>query len=89
MVQPRYATNPKPNYPNEAWKKGYQGEVVLRVEVLSNGLVGKIEVKKSSGYEILDHSALTAVKQWKFIPAKKEGNAVPLWVNIPIRFQLR
>ena len=89
VVQPRYADNPKPDYPNEARKKGYQGEVVLRAEVLSNGLVGKIEVKNSSGYEILDHSALTAVKQWKFAPAKKGENTVPLWVNIPIKFQLQ
>jgi len=46
-------------------------------------------VKKSSGHEILDHSALSAVKQWKFFPAKKGENAIALWVNIPIKFQLQ
>ena len=89
LALPKYAENPKPHYPNEARKKGYQGEVVLRAEVLSNGLVGKIEVKSSSGYEVLDHSALAAVKQWKFAPAKKGEQSVPLWVNIPIRFELQ
>jgi len=89
LVQPKYAENPKPHYPKEARKKGCQGEVVLRVEVLSNGLVGKIEVKSSSGYEVLDHSALATVKQWKFNPAREGENAVPLWVNIPIRFELQ
>jgi periplasmic protein TonB len=89
LVHPRYAVNPKPFYPREARKKGFQGEVVLRVEVLSNGLVGQVEVRKSSGHEILDRSALSAVKEWKFLPAKKGENTISFWVNIPIKFQLQ
>jgi TonB family protein len=88
-TRPRYADNPKPIYPQEAKEKGYEGEVVLRVEVLVNGRVGQIEIKKSSSYELLDRSALTAVKQWRFIPAKKGDIAIPLWVNIPVKFQLQ
>ncbi|MGQ9645740.1 MAG: energy transducer TonB [Thermodesulfobacteriota bacterium] len=89
FVHPMYAQNPRPVYPREARRKGFQGEVVLRVEVLSNGLVGQVEVKKSSGHEILDRTALSAVKEWKFIPAKRGENAIPFWVNIPIKFQLQ
>jgi protein TonB len=89
LIHPKYAENPKPLYPREARKKGFQGEVVLRVEVLTNGLVGQVEVRKSSGHEILDRSALSAVKEWKFFPAKKGENAIPFWVNIPIKFQLQ
>jgi len=88
-ARPRYAQNPKPSYPQEAREKGYEGEVILRVEVLSNGRVGQIEVKNSSGYELLDRSALTAVKQWRFVPAKKGETPIPLWVNIPVKFQLQ
>lgn len=87
--RPSYADNPKPIYPQEAREKGYEGEVVLRVEVLVNGRVGQIEIRKSSSYELLDQSALAAVKQWKFIPAQKGDVAIPLWVNIPIKFQLQ
>jgi len=89
LIHPKYAENPKPLYPREARKKGVQGEVVLKVEVLSNGLVGQVEVKKSSGHEILDHTALSAVKQWKFFPAKRGENAIAFWVNIPVKFQLQ
>jgi protein TonB len=89
VTQPKYAENPKPLYPQEARKKGYEGEVILRVEVLSNGRVGQVEVRKSSGYELLDRSALTTVKQWRFVPAKKGEVPVPLWVNIPVKFQLQ
>jgi TonB family protein len=86
---PRYAENPKPPYPEEALKKGLEGEVLLRVEVLANGRAGQIEVKSSSGHEVLDRSALSAVKQWKFIPAHRGGESIPFWVNIPIKFQLQ
>ena len=88
-ARPGYAHNPKPTYPQEAREKGYEGEVILKVEVLPNGRVGQIEIKNSSGYELLDRSALTAVKQWKFIPAKKGEIPVSLWVNIPVKFQLQ
>lgn len=89
FAQPRYSENPKPLYPQEARKKGYEGEVLLRVEVLSNGRVGEIEVRRSSGHEVLDRSAITTVKQWRFVPAKKGETQVPVWVNIPVAFQLR
>jgi TonB family protein len=89
FVQPQYAENPKPIYPQEARRKGYEGEVILRVEVLPNGRVGQIEVKNSSGHELLDRSAFATVKQWKFVPAKKGEKTIPLWVNIPVKFQLQ
>jgi TonB family protein len=89
FVQPKYVENPKPIYPQEARKKGYEGEVILRVEVLQNGRVGQIDVKKSSGYELLDRSALATVKKWRFVPAQKGEKTIPLWVNIPVKFQLQ
>jgi TonB family protein len=88
VSSPRYAQNPKPVYPQEAREKGYQGKVLLRVEVLANGRVGQVALKKSSGCEALDRSALAAVKGWRFIPARKGEVAVPVWVIIPIKFQL-
>ncbi|MCX8117579.1 MAG: energy transducer TonB [Desulfobacterota bacterium] len=89
LIQPRYASNPKPPYPKEAKRLGFEGEVLLRVEVLSNGRVGEIEVKRSSGYKILDQSAVAAVKEWRFIPARMGETPVSVWVNIPVLFRLR
>jgi TonB family protein len=87
--QPRYAENPKPPYPSEAKEKGYQGEVLLKVEVLTTGKVGQIEIKRSSGHEILDQSALSTVRRWRFIPARKGEAALSTWVNVPILFKLQ
>lgn len=89
LIFPRYVENPKPVYPREARIKGYEGEVILRVEVLTNGHVGQIEIRRSSGYETLDRSAIEAIKKWRFIPAQKGEERVTFWVNIPIRFQLQ
>jgi len=89
LIYPKYVENPKPIYPREARKKGYEGEVILRVEILPNGRVGQIEVRRSSGYEILDRSAMETIKQWRFIPAQKGEDRVTFWVNIPIKFQLQ
>ncbi|MER3447592.1 MAG: hypothetical protein C4291_12500 [Candidatus Dadabacteria bacterium] len=85
---PDYKINPKPNYPMIARRSGYEGVVLLRVFVLENGRVGKIELEKSSGYGILDKSAIDAVKDWVFIPGKRNGVPISSWVTVPIRFEL-
>ncbi len=85
---PDYKINPKPSYPMIARRSGYEGVVLLRVFVLENGKVGKIELEKSSSYGMLDKSALDAVKDWVFIPAKKNGAPISSWVTVPIRFEL-
>ena len=86
---PRYLDNPKPGYPLEARQQGYEGKVLLKVEVLQTGRVGEAKVARTSGHQILDQSALTAVKKWRFIPARRGRIPILAWVNIAIRFQLR
>jgi len=89
LAYPDYNFNPKPKYPRTARKRGYEGEVKLKVLVLENGRVGKIEVVRPSGYQILDQSALEAVKNWIFVPGKENGKEVSSWVTVPITFQLK
>lgn len=88
LAFPDYKINPKPRYPMLARRKGYEGTILLRVFVLESGGVGKVKLEKSSGYDILDESALKAVKEWVFIPGKKNGQPIPSWVTVPIKFQL-
>jgi protein TonB len=85
---PRYGDNARPAYPPLARLRGYQGLVVLFVEVLVDGSVGQVEIKRSAGHEILDRAALEAVKTWKFEPGRKEGRAVTMSVEVPVRFVL-
>jgi len=88
-IPPKAVKRVNPIYPRWAKDRKYQGEVILRVQLLSDGRVGEIEVKKSSGHEILDRSAIAAVKQWEFIPGREGNTPIWYWVNIPIKFQLQ
>lgn len=83
---PRYRENPPPGYPETARQRGYEGVVLVAVEILTDGRVGKAVVRQSSGYAILDHTAVAAVKDWKFVPAKKSGVPYKTWAELPIKF---
>jgi TonB family protein len=85
---PLYRENMPPVYPEIARVRGYEGVVLVAAEILPNGRVGNIKIRKSSGYTILDQSALEGVKPWKFEPAKKSGKPLTIWVEVPIKFVL-
>lgn len=87
-VRPRYLDTPSPVYPAEARSRGYEGTTLLTVEVLANGRVGQVLVKKSSGHVVLDRSALRAVQSWRFEPARIKRIPHAMTVDIPIRFSL-
>lgn len=84
-----YLHNPRPDYPVQAKRMGWEGRVVLRVEVLANGSAGVVSIAKTSGHDLLDEAALEAVRRWKFVPAKRDGIAVNSSVNVPINFNLK
>ena len=85
---PEYSKNPPISYPKRARRKGYEGTVVLEVLVNRNGKVDDLRILASSGYEILDRSAVKSVKTWSFRPAKKGNGTVDMWVQVPVRFKL-
>lgn len=78
--------NPKPPYPPYSYKARQEGQVILSVEVLASGEAGQVSVFSSSGFELLDESALTTVKKWHFVAAKKEGQVIPQTIRVPITF---
>ena len=84
-----YLVNPKPEYPAIAKSRGWQGKVMLRVNVSAEGTALHVSVETSSGHEMLDESAIEAVTKWKFIPAKRGDTAVVSTVIVPIIFTLR
>jgi periplasmic protein TonB len=88
LALPRYLNTSRPSYPMIARVRGYEGVVFIFVEVLADGHAGQVRINRSSGHVSLDKSALDAVKGWRFEPAKKSGQAVTLWVEIPVRFSL-
>jgi protein TonB len=89
MILPRYLNAARPTYPLMARMRGYEGMVLLAVEVLKDGRAGEILIRKSSGYALLDQSALIAVRAWQFEPARKRDIPLAMTVDIPIRFSLK
>jgi protein TonB len=83
-----YLNNPKPPYPPTSKRLGEQGRVVVRVFIGADGNPGDVEIKKSSGYDRLDQTALDTVKRWRFVPGKRGGVAEAMWFNVPINFVL-
>jgi protein TonB len=84
---PRALFAPDPEYSEEARKAKYQGVVVLWVVVGPDGKVHDMRVSRPLGLG-LDEKALEAVKQWRFEPARKDGQAVAVQVNVEVNFRL-
>jgi periplasmic protein TonB len=84
---PRTLYDPEPEYSEEARKAKYQGSVVLWVVVDANGRPRDVKVARSLGMG-LDEKAIEAVRNWKFEPAKKDGQPVAVQVNIEVNFRL-
>lgn len=93
LVPPRfdanYLNNPAPVYPPLSRRLGEQGRVLLRVYVEPDGVASRVEINSGSGFERLDHAALSAVRKWRFVPARQGSAAVGAWVVVPIHFSLR
>jgi protein TonB len=82
------AGNAPPLYPSSARRRGQQGEVLLRVQVLPDGTISSPAVVRSSGVASLDQAAQAAVSRWRFTPASSGGRAVEATVEVPVVFRL-
>lgn len=81
------ADNPAPHYPAMARRRGWHGRVVVRVQVSAVGDVLHAEVANSSAHKVLENAALSAVRRWRFEPARDErGVAVPAEREVSVRF---
>lgn len=83
-----YLNNPAPKYPLRARQRHWEGRVLLRVYVSADGQAQQVVLQASSGHDILDESALEAVRKWRFVPAKRGDSPEASWVTIPIVFRL-
>jgi TonB family protein len=59
---------PQPPYPRIALEQGQQGKVTLLIAADDSGNITSIEVKESSGFPMLDRSALEHVKRHWILP---------------------
>lgn len=78
----------KPDYTEEARRRGVEGEVVMEIVVRRDGSVGDVRVLKGLGFG-LDQRAVDAVRQWRFTAATRLGKVVDVLVEVSMEFKLR
>ena len=72
-----------PEYPYGERAQHHTGIGFFRLELnLKSGVVTKIIVTKSTGFAVLDNSAIAALRQWRWKPNRWKE------IEIPVRFQL-
>ncbi len=90
ILNPRFRETPTPpTYPKRAMDLDQQGEALVRARLDADGNPSEIVLWRTSGFDLLDHAALEAVRRWRFQPAERDGHPIPAWVQVPIHFALK
>ena len=88
-TKPKPITPIRPVYPEFARVMGSEGKVVVLAFIDAKGWVKKTMISEGSQNSLLDEAALKAILETRFSPAiTKGGQAVPVWLKIPINFKL-
>ena len=53
------------------------------------GVVQEAGLREKSGHAQLDAAALAVTEVVQFTPAMNEGKNVPMWISLPITFEVR
>ncbi len=79
---------PRPKYPYMAERMGYEGTVILMVQLNEKGKVINVTVDKPSGHRVLDQAAVkTGRTRWRFRPQIENGIAIRAEFLVPVKFK--
>jgi protein TonB len=84
---PRAILSVRPEYPVAAKSAHIEGDVKIEAEIDQTGKV--TGMKLISGPTLLQAAALHALQQWKYEPAKLDGQAVAGKMIVTLRFRLQ
>ena len=86
MKPPKETDAPDPKYPDLPPDAEQHGTVVMLVGINAKGRVDVVRVLRSDEHAF-EASAVNTVKKWKFHPAEKNGQAVPVQVTVEMKFE--
>ena len=85
---PRPKERKSPDYPHHARRKGVEGYVILSLLVDEFGGIKDAFVLESHPEGIFDQSALSGIREWRFLPGEYEGDSVSVRVTQTLRYSL-
>jgi TonB family protein len=83
----RVLSKPEPQYTEEARRTGVTGTVILRVVFSRTGEVTNIRAMQPLGGGLTE-KAIAAARQIRFVPAKKNGQPVSMYMQLEYNFNL-
>ncbi len=86
LPPPRKVLNVPPRYPADALAARISGLVIIRAVIDASGAV--TDARVVSGVPLLDDAALEAVRQWRYEPARLNGEPVPVVMTVTVNFSL-
>ncbi|MCX7869936.1 MAG: energy transducer TonB, partial [Terrimicrobiaceae bacterium] len=87
-ARPDATRNLPPRYPESARRAKQEGRAIVRASISAEGRVQSARILRSSGHAVLDRAALDAVRRWRFLPRRINGQPQPGEVDVPINFFL-
>jgi protein TonB len=75
-------------YPPVLRDAGIGGQVVVWFFISEEGQVLNRRVSQTSGHTELDEAALQVADVFRFTPARNRDARVPVWIRLPITFQV-
>jgi protein TonB len=85
---PAVIGQPRPAYPYRARRRNIEGWVKIRFLVDQRGRVNDLTVLQSSPQGVFEAAVRDAVPRWRFRPGIRAGQAVDVWVETTIQFEL-
>jgi protein TonB len=76
------------HYPTQARLNHLEGKVILRAVIRSDGHLGDLSVKESSGHRLLDEAAMDVIRRICPVPMKHALGRPEVVVMIPIDYRL-
>ncbi|MCP3957150.1 MAG: energy transducer TonB [bacterium] len=87
VEKPVRTHGPAPAYPETARKDRIQGRVIAKTVISTEGTIESVEIVESLGEEF-DTAVREVLKEWRFEPAKLDGEPVDVYYNLTFNFKL-
>lgn len=86
VTQPRPVETPAPAYPQELEDTGQSGQAVIALTITPGGRVAETRVQEAD-HPAFGRAALAVLDQWRFEPARRDGEPIAQRVELPFQFR--